>query len=135
MGTIAEKLNLLRETKEGIKDAIVEMGGEVPEGEPFSGYPDCILNIPPSSELPSGVYTVTVENPASEKGSVTPAVGSYYVSRKMPITVTAAANSGCQFTGWARYAGKATFPTTISTPVYTYTVTTNVRLVAMFADA
>ena len=40
MGTIAEKLALLQETKENIRQAITNMGGTVPEGEVFAAYPD-----------------------------------------------------------------------------------------------
>ena len=132
MGTIAEKLAYLRETKAAIRDAITGMGGEVPDNEPFAGYPDCIYNIPPSTELPSGVYTLTVENPTPEAGSVAPAAGSYYVSRKVPVTLTATPSSGYVFSGWSRYAGKATFPTFISDAVHTFAMSTNVRFVANF---
>lgn len=43
--TIAEELNLLRNTKSEIATAIAEMGVEVPTSTPFSGYPDLIKEI------------------------------------------------------------------------------------------
>ena len=110
MGTIAGKLALLQETKENIRQAIADMGGAVPEGEAFAAYPDCIRSIPPTTELPSGVYTLTMDPPAPEQGSITPAAGSYCVSRRVPVTLTAAPNEGYVFTIWSRYAGKATTP-------------------------
>ena len=135
MGTIAEKLALLQETKENIRQAITNMGGTVPEGEVFAASPACIYNIPPTTELPSGVYTLTMENPAPEQGSITPAVGSYYVSRKVPVTLTAEPSGGYVFSGWSRFAGKATMPTFISENPYTFNMSTNVRFVANFEAA
>ena len=43
MGTIAEKLAALQETKNAIKDALIEMGQEVYDNDPFSLYPELIL--------------------------------------------------------------------------------------------
>lgn len=43
--SIADELNLLRNTKSEIAAAIAEMGVEVPTSEPFSGYPSLIKEI------------------------------------------------------------------------------------------
>lgn len=45
MGTTAEKLAYLADTKTAIKDAIVAKGVEVPEGTTFRGYADKIGEI------------------------------------------------------------------------------------------
>lgn len=45
MGTTAEKLAYLSETKASIKNAIVAKGVEVPEGTTFRGYADLISGI------------------------------------------------------------------------------------------
>lgn len=45
MGTIADKLNLLESTKEGIKVAIASKGQSVADTDPFSSYPDKIAAI------------------------------------------------------------------------------------------
>lgn len=54
MGTTAEKLAYLNDTKTAIKDAIVAKGVEVPEGTAFRGYADLI------GEIKSGPETATV---------------------------------------------------------------------------
>ena len=51
MGTTVEKLIYLQETKEAIKNAIVEKGVEVPEGTTFRGYAEKV------GEIPTGVTT------------------------------------------------------------------------------
>lgn len=45
MGTIADKLNLLLQTKEDSRAALIEKGQEVPANLPFSEYPDKIRAI------------------------------------------------------------------------------------------
>lgn len=45
MGTTAEKLAYLADTKTAIKDAIVAKGVEIPEGTTFRGYADLISGI------------------------------------------------------------------------------------------
>lgn len=129
MGTIAEKLAALQNTKTAIQQAICDMGVEAAENTPFANYPNLILSIPSGSELPEGVYTVTVENSEPDMGSASP---GGYVSSGMTVTITAAPNSGYQFTGWARYKGSGRFPTMIDEPSHTFTVTGNVRFVATF---
>lgn len=49
MGTTAEKLAYLNDTKTAIKDAIIAKGVEVPEGTTFRGYADLIVAIPSGS--------------------------------------------------------------------------------------
>ncbi len=132
MGTIAEKLAYLQETKEAIRQAIVDMGGEAPESDPFAVYPDLIYNIPPSTELPKGVYTLTTEANDPAMGTVTP---GGYVSKGISVTIEATPNEGYVFNGWARYAGKATTPTSISEQKHTFEMSTNVRFVAIFQTA
>lgn len=54
MGTTVEKLIYLQETKEAIKNAIVEKGVEVPEGTTFRGYAEKI------GEIPEGAKTAKI---------------------------------------------------------------------------
>ena len=129
MGTIAEKLSALQNTKTAIRQAICNMGVEVAENTAFANYPSMILTIPSGSELPEDVYTVTVENSEPDMGSVS---SGGYVSAGMTVTIEATPNSGYQFAGWARYKGSGRFPTMIDEPSHTFSVTTNVRFVAMF---
>lgn len=129
MGTVAEKLTALQNTKEAIRQAICGMGVDVTAETPFSGYAAKILSIPSGSELPEGVYTVTVENSEPDMGDVSP---GGYVSGGMQVTVTATPHAGYQFAGWARYKGSGRFPTSIDEQVHTFAVTGNVRFVAMF---
>ncbi len=44
MGTIADKLNLLQNTKSAIKTAIIDKGQPVEDSDPFSSYAgkDCV---------------------------------------------------------------------------------------------
>lgn len=42
MGTVADKLNYLLETKNRIKQALIDKGVEVPENTTFRGYADLI---------------------------------------------------------------------------------------------
>lgn len=59
MGTIAEKLQKLIETKEAIKSAIKSKGQTLEDSEPLSAYPNKILAIETGAQLPS------LSNPAS----------------------------------------------------------------------
>lgn len=61
MGTIAEKLQYLSDTKSQIGAAIEEKGVPVPSGEPFRGYADLIRDIETSGELQSGEVIPTGE--------------------------------------------------------------------------
>lgn len=129
MGTVSEKLSRLQETKEAVKAAITDMGGTVPENEPFSGYPALIRSIPPVSQLPSGVLTITVENPTPDAGSVTP---GGYVSKGMRVNLVATPKTGYEFSGWAKYVGNNKTPTIITKKDYTFAVSGNMRFVAQF---
>ena len=77
MGTTAEKLAYLTETKTAIKNAIVSKGTDVPEGTTFRGYADLIAGISAGADttLSSGevnpdldgkfynyAFTIPVEN-------------------------------------------------------------------------
>lgn len=56
MGTSAEKLNYLAETKEAIKDAIINKGAEVSDMDTFRSYAEKIDELPTmyvAEELPS----------------------------------------------------------------------------------
>ena len=55
MGTTAEKLNYLLETKEQIKQAIKGKGIEVPENEPFRNYPKLIEQVAGSAATPTEI--------------------------------------------------------------------------------
>lgn len=64
MGTIADKLNKLRDTKERLRDALIEKGQSVADTEPFSVYPDKVLAIssgagPAGEPDPAQVYRAT----------------------------------------------------------------------------
>jgi hypothetical protein len=54
MGTIADKLTYLAETKEAIKDKINELGGGMPDETPFRLYPDYITGGSPTPPTPTG---------------------------------------------------------------------------------
>ena len=45
MGTTADKLKYLTETKQAIKNAIIEMGVEIDDNTPFREYANKILEI------------------------------------------------------------------------------------------
>jgi hypothetical protein len=49
MGTAADKLNLLLDTKRNLRAAISRMGIDVPEDLPFSSYPDLLTEFHPIS--------------------------------------------------------------------------------------
>ena len=53
MGTTADKLNKIIETKSDIKNAIIEKGVDVSDSDVFSSYGDKIRNIKSGSTLPS----------------------------------------------------------------------------------
>jgi len=129
ISAIKNKLTALQNTKAAIRTAINNMGVEAAEDVPFSAYAEKILSIPSGSELPEGVYTVTVENSEPDMGTVS---GGGYVSSGMMVTIEAVPNSGYTFTGWARYKGNGRFPTMIEEQAHTFTVTGNLRFVAQF---
>lgn len=56
MGTTADKLAYLADTKTAIKDAIVAKGVEIPDGTPFRQYADKVVGIPSGSETVSGNF-------------------------------------------------------------------------------
>lgn len=91
--TIADELNLLRNTKKEIATAITEMGVEVPESLPFSGYPDLIrelnvTHIPPvggdwgviylSSDAMGDNYAYTIPDEESYNRLASNATTGYY---------------------------------------------------------
>lgn len=129
MGTIADKLNLLQNTKENIRYAIMAMGLEVPEEEPFSTYPEYIMALPSGGELPDGVSELTVENGMPDMGSVSQ---GGYVSDGVRVTVEAAPKDGYRFTSWAKYQGSSKFPSVVEAQTYTFTMAGNVRFKARF---
>ena len=53
MGTIADKLNLLLNTKAAIKAAIIGKGQTVADSDPFSAYPAKIQSIETGIQLPT----------------------------------------------------------------------------------
>ena len=59
MGTTAEKLAYLADTKTAIKDAIVAKGVEVPEGTTFRGYAGLISGISAGESITLETCTVT----------------------------------------------------------------------------
>ena len=64
MGTIAEKLRKLLDTKAAIKAALVEKGQSVSDSDTFASYPGKILAIPSkltASDDGHGNVTITME--------------------------------------------------------------------------
>ena len=51
MGTIADKLNRVLESKSQIKDALISKGVEVPDNTPFRSYPSLVDNIQTGRDL------------------------------------------------------------------------------------
>lgn len=128
MGTIASKLSYLQETKEAIKYAIMDMGVDVADDEPFYNYPDLIYSIS-TGGVPDGVYMIAVESAAADRGTVSP---GGYVSSGMTVTITAVPKDGFRFAGWMRYKGNSRVPTAIQEQTHTFTVTGEFRFVASF---
>lgn len=131
MGTIAEKLAALQETKSAIKDALIEMGQEVYDDDPFSLYPELIRTLP-SGQLPEGICTITVESANPAMGTVSP---GGMASLNMLVTIDAEPKAGYAFKQWNRFTGGGTFPTSVSTQRLTFTVTGDVRYAAVFIKA
>lgn len=57
MGTIMDKLNHLAETKEGLKQALIEMGIEVTDEDTFNTYAEKFLNATPDTDYISDNYS------------------------------------------------------------------------------
>lgn len=107
--TIEENLTLLANTKESIRQAINNKGGEIETGTPFSGYANAISSLPSGGQevLPEGVYAIDVtstgETPASSDidwyagfasiQSFDPE-GTRYQDRYINVWTTAPASSG-----------------------------------------
>lgn len=70
MGTVADKLRYLSDTKIEIRDAIEEKGVAIPDDEPFSVYPDYLTSIETGARLES-----VTAYPESEDVEVTPSEG------------------------------------------------------------
>lgn len=128
MGTIAEKLAYLQETKEAVKYALIDMGVEVADDEPFYNYPDLIYAIP-TSGIPEGVCKITVESSDASLGTVSP---GGYVSKNMDVTICATELGDSVFKEWLCYRGNSMMPISIPKPGYSFTVTEDMRFVASF---
>ena len=86
MGTTAEKLAYLEETKTAIKDAIVAKGVEVPEGTTFRQYADLISGISTGlSDEDLAKATATPEDVTAGK--------TFYAGNRMIKTGTAIAGN------------------------------------------
>ncbi len=131
MGTIAEKLAALQETKNAIKDALIEMGQEVYDNDPFSLYPELIRTLP-SGQLPEDICTVTVESANPAMGTVSPGGAA---SLDMLVTIEATPKAGYKFKQWNRFTGGSSFPSLVTAQSHTFTVTGDVRYTAIFTQA
>ncbi len=58
MGTIADKLNLLQNTKSAIKTAIIDKGQPVEDSDPFSSYAGKIASIQTGVDTSDATATV-----------------------------------------------------------------------------
>lgn len=86
MGTTAEKLAYLADTKTDIKNAIVAKGVEVPEGTPFRQYADLISGISTGlSDEDLAKATATPEDVTAGK--------TFYAGNRMLKTGTASAGN------------------------------------------
>lgn len=86
MGTTAEKLAYLADTKTAIKDAIVAKGVDVPEGTTFRGYVDLISGISTGlSDEDLALATATPEDVTAGK--------TFYAGNRMIKTGTASAGN------------------------------------------
>lgn len=91
MGTVADKLNLLLNTKAAIRQAIIDKGQDVADADPFSSYPEKILNISarasPTTPLdPVEVYNAT--RPADWLPMPTPVDNEMYLLFHIPDGVS-----------------------------------------------
>lgn len=104
MGTIAEKLAYLAETKDKIREAIVATGVEVPEGTKFREYADLIsggggtgsgVRVKNVAATEDGTYTITFEDDTELYGIVDFNINGY------PIGLTDTNNVSVSFVnGW-----------------------------------
>lgn len=92
MGTTAEKLAYLSETKTAIKDAIVAKGTDVPEGTTFRQYADLI------SGISTGLSDEDLAKATATPGDVTAGKTFYAGNREVKTGTASAGNSVKEFT-------------------------------------
>lgn len=92
MGTTAEKLAYLNNTKNAIKDAIVAKGVDMPEGTTFRQYADLI------SGISTGLSDEDLAKATATPGDVTAGKTFYAGNREMKTGTASAGNSVKEFT-------------------------------------
>lgn len=92
MGTTAEKLAYLAETKTEIKNAIVAKGVEIPEGTTFRQYADLI------SGISTGLSDEDLAKATATPGDVTAGKTFYAGNREMKTGTASAGNIVKEFT-------------------------------------
>lgn len=92
MGTTAEKLAYLADTKTAIKDAIVAKGVEVPDGTTFRGYAGLI------SGISTGLSDEDLAKATATPGDVTAGKTFYAGDRELKTGTASAGNSVKEFT-------------------------------------
>lgn len=92
MGTTAEKLAYLADTKTDIKNAIVSKGTDVPEGTTFRQYADLI------SGISTGLSDEDLAKATATPGDVTAGKTFYAGNREMKTGTASAGNSVKEFT-------------------------------------
>ncbi len=70
MGTVRDKLNLLLNTKEAIREAIVGKGQAVADTDPFSSYPEKIAAIQTGIDTSDATAAARSEEHTSELQSL-----------------------------------------------------------------
>lgn len=128
MGTTANKLATLLQTKANIKSAIIKKGQEVSDDTPFSEYADKILNIESGGGLPDNIHTISItvneEDAGTVTGEGTASDGMYVKIEAHPIFT----NNFC-FSHWSENGVEVSR----ANPYY-FTVTKNRNLVANFTQ-
>lgn len=84
MGSIIEKLNYLDETKEGLKQALIEMGAEVTDEDAFASYAEKFLDATPDMKyIRSAIKKQATEDnfkPTSYKNTIIDEIGEISIS-------------------------------------------------------
>ena len=127
MGTTAEKLAYLADTKTDIKNAIVAKGVEVPEGTTFRGYADLI------SGVSTGLSDEDLQKATATLEDVTAGKTFYAGSRELKTGTASAAKIGVVRSGDVTAVNRYTYITAPDGWAFaTFTGSTNSAILKYF---